>query len=406
MNFFEVSMLAGTFILIAFAGHLFTYTKGNALLNKLIGIIFLTRGVQNLSSVFISLGHPLGFELVITLVPLLTFLAPAATYLYIRAFIRDESKISPINLLHLLPALFFLINMLPVLLAAKTIKWEMIDQILLNNDLAGHPATLFITMGHQFMIRSIIYLIYLGFAWQIFIKAEKGEKRQSEPTNRLYLILFLSFFTVINLFIFSINISRQLNGSTLSLMTSNQVIMTISSIMMYLFILFFIRHPRVLYGNISFEPAGSLKEKPESAADQPSPIVMEDLAEARPLLTPDQIKNYLDRLHTQMLDEKPFLITGITMIQLAEQFKIPVHHYSYLVNQLLKKNFREYINQYRINYFISKYTEESEAYTLEFLCGEAGFRNRNTFILAFKNETGLTPSKYFKRGFDPKNDLP
>ena len=172
-----------------------------------------------------------------------------------------------------------------------------------------------------------------------------------------------------------------------------------------MFILFFIRHPRVLYGNISFEPAGSLKEKPESAADQPSPIVTEDLAEARPLLTPDQIKNYLDRLHTQMLEEKPFLNTELTMVQLAGQFQIPLHHYSFLLNQYLKKNFREYINQYRINYCIDQYSDESEAYTLEFLSRKAGFRNRNTFISAFKNETGLTPSRYFKRGFDSKSNL-
>ena len=41
MNFFELAMVAGTIILIAFALQLFVYSKGNKLLNKLLAVLFL-----------------------------------------------------------------------------------------------------------------------------------------------------------------------------------------------------------------------------------------------------------------------------------------------------------------------------------------------------------------------------
>ncbi len=50
MSFFEIAMLAGIMILFAFAIQLFAHSKGNLLLNRLLGFVFLSRGVQSLLS--------------------------------------------------------------------------------------------------------------------------------------------------------------------------------------------------------------------------------------------------------------------------------------------------------------------------------------------------------------------
>ena len=96
-----------------------------------------------------------------------------------------------------------------------------------------------------------------------------------------------------------------------------------------------------------------------------------------------------------MKQEKPFRKQGLTIQDVSNQTGIPVYQLSPLINGYFKMNFVNWVNRYRIEYFIEQATENQHM-TLEALSKEAGFISRSTFISAFKKEKGMTPREYLK----------
>jgi AraC-like DNA-binding protein len=96
-----------------------------------------------------------------------------------------------------------------------------------------------------------------------------------------------------------------------------------------------------------------------------------------------------------MEKEKPFLKQGFTIQDLSNQTSIPVYQLSPLINGHFKMNFANWVNRYRIEYFIQQVPENPQL-TLEALSKKSGFISRSTFINAFKKEKGTTPREFFK----------
>jgi YesN/AraC family two-component response regulator len=82
-------------------------------------------------------------------------------------------------------------------------------------------------------------------------------------------------------------------------------------------------------------------------------------------------------------------------MDLANSFNIPIHKCSALINNYIRKYFRDWINQYRIGYFIQSYPNKSEKLTIDAIVLESGFSSMTTFYRAFKKETGKMPLDYF-----------
>lgn len=96
-----------------------------------------------------------------------------------------------------------------------------------------------------------------------------------------------------------------------------------------------------------------------------------------------------------MAENKPFQKLGFSIQELSNQTGIPVYQLSPLINGHFKMNFANWINRYRVEYFVELARENSQM-TIEALSREAGFTSRSTFISAFKKEKGITPSEYLR----------
>jgi AraC-like DNA-binding protein len=71
---------------------------------------------------------------------------------------------------------------------------------------------------------------------------------------------------------------------------------------------------------------------------------------------------------------------------------------SYTINREFGKGFNEFLNQYRVEYAISKIEDGYlDDYTLEALGEISGFNSRTTFFNAFKKEMGFSPSEFWKK---------
>ena len=97
-----------------------------------------------------------------------------------------------------------------------------------------------------------------------------------------------------------------------------------------------------------------------------------------------------------MIHEKPFLNSDFQILDLAHYFKIPTHQCSAMINNLIGKNFRDWINSHRVDYFIKTYPQKSPKLTIDAIAFESGFSSMTTFYRAFKKETGRMPSTYFQ----------
>ena len=98
-----------------------------------------------------------------------------------------------------------------------------------------------------------------------------------------------------------------------------------------------------------------------------------------------------------MKEEKPFKNAELSVAELSNQLGIKPYFLSKILNEHYKKNFRDYINEYRVNEFIDLAKSEAyKNYTFLALAHEVGFNSKSTFNLAFKKIKKLSPRDYLR----------
>lgn len=107
-----------------------------------------------------------------------------------------------------------------------------------------------------------------------------------------------------------------------------------------------------------------------------------------------QLARELDIL---MNERRLYVNPDLKIADLASIMKVSPYTLSYMFNQYLKKNYYDYLNDYRIDEFkrlVNK--DEYSKYTLTALAGFCGFSSRTSFFRYFKKVTGITPSEYVR----------
>lgn len=117
----------------------------------------------------------------------------------------------------------------------------------------------------------------------------------------------------------------------------------------------------------------------------------------KPLLSEAELQEGIKKLLAYMERNKPYFNPELTIQELAEKVNIPKHHLTYIINTGLKKNFFNFINEYRVEEFKRRATEsEYDHLTLIAIAFDCGFNSKSSFHNIFKNITGQTPSEYKK----------
>lgn len=99
-----------------------------------------------------------------------------------------------------------------------------------------------------------------------------------------------------------------------------------------------------------------------------------------------------------MHHSKPYLDAELTLAGFAEMMNTKPHAISKTINDCFNKNFRDFINEFRVKEFIQKMESgDAKSRTFLYLALEVGFNSKSTFNLAFKKATGLSPREYFNQ---------
>ena len=103
-----------------------------------------------------------------------------------------------------------------------------------------------------------------------------------------------------------------------------------------------------------------------------------------------------DRCCRYMAERKPFLVETFSLNDLAAALFTNKVYLSKTINYYSGKNFRSYVNHYRVMYAMEIF-RRNKALTVSQLGALAGFRSGNTFNAAFKDVMKESPSTWCAR---------
>lgn len=110
-----------------------------------------------------------------------------------------------------------------------------------------------------------------------------------------------------------------------------------------------------------------------------------------------QIDYFSEALESVMNEDKLFIDSELSLKQLAAQISLHPNKLSWLLNNHFGKNFNDFINAYRLEYFKEiAIKQENKNITLLGLAYDSGFNSKTVFNTFFKKDTGLTPRQWVK----------
>lgn len=110
----------------------------------------------------------------------------------------------------------------------------------------------------------------------------------------------------------------------------------------------------------------------------------------------DEKENVLVSKLKSFEKKEQYLSPEINLASLSASFNTNVNYLSKVIKKHKDNNFNGYINKLRINYIINKLKNNPEyhTYKISYLAEECGYNSYSYFVNIFKQQTGLTPSKF------------
>ncbi|PKV49163.1 AraC-like DNA-binding protein [Aquimarina sp. MAR_2010_214] len=128
------------------------------------------------------------------------------------------------------------------------------------------------------------------------------------------------------------------------------------------------------------------------------PLYLNTHIKKKERLDNEVVKNLEVMLEKLMINEKIYLNHKLTLVDLAKKLDTSTNNVSWLLNNIHKCTFYDYINTYRVKAFIEKiHNGEHHHHTLLALSMDSGFNSKSTFNKAFKAVIKDTPSNYIKK---------
>ncbi|WP_307528617.1 AraC family transcriptional regulator [Pedobacter sp. W3I1] len=377
--------------------HLFFAKKGNKLLNILLSVIFLARFGQILTSLLFKSGQPNTLAFFHQTFTPFYYAAPACFYLYITGFLQDRKSLQKIEWLHFVPALLAIIHVIPWHFST-TLDWDRIGNQLAENGYYSLKAKsgLFPPYFH-YLFRPILIFSYLCITWIAVLRLKNKPQQHIEGEGRKWIIFFLRIATFFQLFSLVPIVLRSLHIPYV-----NAFFIMLNCLALLVILLYALHKPYIFYGyllvavNWTKKPAIKKAETGATFVSLPEEDSKPTIAAVKKInLLDAQLSDYALAMEEIMEQEQLYLLHDFQIISLAAKLNIPIHHCSFVINKHIGKNFRDWINSYRVNHFLKQYPLKSDKITIEALASEAGFKSLATFYNAFKKETGLMPTTYF-----------
>jgi AraC-like DNA-binding protein len=403
MSFPLYIFAVGSFLFLGFSMHLLLTKHGNTYLNKLLAQAMVVRGSQMLYVIFVATGQTFFPSFLFNSLDFLYFAYPAGIYLYIRGFVKDESRWQKKDVLHFTPVLFALVSSILWYLLDADTRADVIAEIIAQQTFYPKDSYEVFPRYVTSLFRNGMVLIYLTLIWRIVLRSGLLKNRLNNPTAKNWILILTGLVTLTNL-IFIVNSLINIgSGAANSNLFFNSYTAVFLSALVFALIGIVFYNPKVLYGYVfvSKEYASIVKQVglatiiPEQSDEPMKSPKVKILKKSASTTLMENEEVFLERIVVYMETQSPYLSADFSVGLLSQQTDIPVHHCSYLLNYVIGKDFRDWINSYRIENFIKTYPVQSHIFTIDTIAYQSGFKSMTTFYRAFKKEVGKTPSAYF-----------
>ena len=115
---------------------------------------------------------------------------------------------------------------------------------------------------------------------------------------------------------------------------------------------------------------------------------------SEPVTVTDQF--LYDRCCRYMVERRPYLVSTYSLQDLANAMYTNRFYLSKIINRFSGKNFRAYVNYYRVMYAMEKFRENMSLKVSD-LSQMSGFNSETSFLDSFKSVMGQTPSFWCAR---------
>jgi AraC-like DNA-binding protein len=277
-------------------------------------------------------------------------------YLLVRFGLQDSFVLKAVHLYHFIPLGLAFISTMFALIFSPAHTTKIMPGFFYN------PAHMYIASGG-----SVSLLCYLVSTWKI-IQTEliwKPDVIRKEPVARAVLLFFIVFLVA------------QI-CDILAVISNKTVFITLSSILISLTIIFLFL--------ISFRYPNFYLTTRRAVRNQK---IKRSYLQG---LSLDQIEASLETL---MRKNEMFLDENLSLPQLAESLSISPHQLSQFLNTRFDKNFKTFVNEYRIAKAKELLIQDKDAKVLA-IALDVGFKSKSTFNAAFLKVTGTTPTAYRK----------
>jgi len=105
-------------------------------------------------------------------------------------------------------------------------------------------------------------------------------------------------------------------------------------------------------------------------------------------------EDLFSKIEDYMKSQKPWRNPEYNLKQLAKDVNSNTQYVSSAINSCSRNNFKSYLNDFRLNAFITLINNKNEEFSLEDAYLTIGFYNRSTFNRVFKSKFQMTPQEY------------
>jgi AraC-like DNA-binding protein len=222
-------------------------------------------------------------------------------------------------------------------------------------------------------------LLYLAFTFQLFYNYRKRIKEYFSNTYKLELNWILSFLIAFTaLFLYS-SLQDIVGSLILELSYTQRWWLNIFMALVVLFV------------GIKGYFTDTTKLNKLSFSFSPDPESIPQTKETKNKVS----KNDIEKVSNYMKLEKPYLNPDLNLSDLADLLQMNRAELSKIINSGFKKNFNDFINEYRVNTFKEKLASGlHKQLSLLGIAYDCGFNSKATFNRVFKKITQTSPSEF------------
>ena len=390
------------------------FNKGYRTANRFFAFFLFFASLYVLENFYFFYGNSINTVALFTLVHSFFYLIGPFAFFYVRSILRDNSTLRKVDYWHFLFFVLSFLGYVPYIFSSWDFKLLVAQNLKSENwDISPfHLNKIFLHEVDQALnvLHTYFYSISLWYLLRHHRKkSDNPIKHKSQyKLIQTWLTVFAFIFTII-----TINFTFAMAGVWLydekSLFLERTGIALLFASLVYIgmnaVILFF---PHILYGlplgvtlvpmgigsagNKEADLAAPVEEGPSYKEENPIETVKSELQ-----LFTVEYKKTLEAALENFKERRVFVNPDFRLMQVSKESGIPVHHLTYYFNDVKNISFSDWRNSLRITYALELLLQgEAGNLTLEAISGKCGFASQSTFIRAFKNVTGVTPSTYLK----------